>query len=144
MKKTILLVEDSPSDEKLLMMALAEDGLAADTVVIARDGQEALDYLFGGGTYAGRDVMEKPAIVILDLHLPKVDGLDVLRRIRADERTKAQPVVIMTSSDLEQDRVASYDLGANSYVQKPLDFSKLQTAMRILKFYWLNVNEPPQ
>ena len=140
--KTILLVEDNPSDIDLTKRALANANIA-NKVVVAEDGQEALDYLFGTGHYAGRDAAPLLALVLLDLKLPKVDGLDVLRRIRADERTKRLPVVILTSSQEEQDIAAGYDLGANSYIRKPVDFLKFAEAIKTLGLYWLVLNEPP-
>ena len=140
--KTILLVEDNPSDIELTKRALANANIA-NKLVVAEDGQEALDYLFGTGHYAGRDAAPLLAVVLLDLKLPKVDGLDVLRRIRADERTKRLPVVILTSSQEEQDIAAGYDLGANSYIRKPVDFSQFADAIKSMGLYWLVLNEPP-
>ena len=140
--KTILLVEDNPSDIDLTKRALANANIA-NKLVVAEDGQEALDYLFGTGHYAGRDAAPLLAVVLLDLKLPKVDGLDVLRRIRADERTKRLPVVILTSSQEEQDIAAGYDLGANSYIRKPVDFSQFADAIKSMGLYWLVLNEPP-
>ncbi|HXM92678.1 MAG TPA: response regulator, partial [Candidatus Dormibacteraeota bacterium] len=112
-------------------------------VVVARNGVEALDYLFGTGTYAGRNLNIAPQVVLLDLKLPKLDGLEVLRRLRADERTKLLPIVILTSSDEEQDRVNGYGGGANSYVRKPVDFNQFSEAVRQLGLYWLVLNQPP-
>jgi CheY-like chemotaxis protein len=140
--KTILLVEDNPSDIELTKRALANANIA-NKLVVAEDGQEALDYLFGTGHYAGRDAAPLLAVVLLDLKLPKVDGLDILRRIRANERTKRLPVVILTSSQEEQDIAAGYDLGANSYIQKPVDFLKFAEAIKTLGLYWLVLNELP-
>lgn len=140
--KTILLVEDNPSDIDLTKRALANANIANE-LIVAEDGQEALDYLFGTGHYAGRDVAPSLAVILLDLKLPKVDGLDVLRRIRADERTKRLPVVILTSSQEEQDIAAGYDLGANSYIRKPVDFSQFAEAIKSMGLYWLVLNEPP-
>ncbi len=138
----ILLVEDNPDDEALTLRALKKNNIL-NQVIVARDGAEALDYLFGTGKYAGRDVNLLPQIVLLDLKLPKVDGLEVLRQLRADERTKLLPVVILTSSNEEQDRYRGYDLGANSYVRKPVDFNQFIEAVRQLGLYWLVLNERP-
>jgi len=140
--KVILLVEDNPSDVGLAQRALNKSRVANE-LVVAEDGQAALDYLFGAGAYAGRDVAELPALVLLDLKLPGVDGLEVLRRIRADERTRRLPVVILTSSKEEQDVAASYDLGVNSYIRKPVDFTQFAQAVQYLGLYWLVLNEPP-
>lgn len=141
-RKTILLVEDNPDDEMLTRMALQENNLLNE-IVVAHDGAEAIDYLFGRGRYAGRDLSDKPQLVLLDLKLPKLDGLDVLRAIRADDRTKFLPVVILTSSNEEQDLLAGYSLGANSYVRKPVDFHQFTDAVKQLGLYWLLLNEPP-
>lgn len=141
-KKTILLVEDNPDDETLTRMALQENNLLNE-IVVAHDGVEALDYLFGRGRYAGRDLNDKPQVVLLDLKLPKLDGLDVLRALRSDDRTKLLPVVILTSSNEEQDLLAGYRLGANSYVRKPVDFHQFTDAVKQLGLYWLLLNEPP-
>jgi CheY-like chemotaxis protein len=140
--KTILLVEDNPSDIGLTRRALAKSHIANE-LVVAEDGQEALDYLFGGGKYAGRDVNDIPALVLLDLKLPRVDGLEVLHQIRADQRTHRMPVVIMTTSKEEQDVAQSYDLGANSYIRKPVDFKQFVESVEHLGLYWLVMNEPP-
>ena len=140
--KTILLVEDNPDDEALTLRALRKANVRND-VVVARDGVEALDYLFGDGAHAGRDVSVMPQVVLLDLKLPRIDGLEVLRRLRADERTKLLPVVILTSSTEDQDRITGYRLGANSYVRKPVDFSEFVEAVRQLGLYWLLLNQPP-
>ncbi len=140
--KVILLVEDNPSDVGLTQRALAKSHLANE-LVVAEDGQEALDYLFGSGKYAGRDVSEIPALVLLDLKLPRVDGLEVLRQVRADQRTHRLPVVIMTTSKEEQDVAQSYDLGANSYIRKPVDFKQFVESVEHLGLYWLVLNEPP-
>lgn len=137
---TILLVEDNPDDEELTRLAFKECKFA-NKLVVARDGQDALDYLFANGKYSDRDVCDQPQMALLDLKLPKVDGLEVLRRIRADERTKLLPVVILTSSKQEQDLVAGYSLGANSYIQKPVDFNQFTEAVRQLGLYWLVLNE---
>ena len=136
----ILLVEDHPDDEELTRLAFKECKFANE-LVVARDGHEALDYLFATGKYSGRDVCDQPQVVLLDLKLPKVDGLEVLQRIRADERTRLLPVVILTSSKHEQDMVSGYSLGANSYIQKPVDFNQFVEAVRQLGLYWLVLNE---
>ncbi|GIK96612.1 MAG: two-component system response regulator [Alphaproteobacteria bacterium] len=137
-----MLVEDNPDDELLTVRALQKNNIRND-VFVARDGVEALDYLFGTGPHAGRDVADLPQVVLLDLKLPRIDGLEVLRRIRADERTSTLPVVILTSSREEQDIVASYRLGCNSYVRKPVNFDEFIEAARQLGLYWLLLNEPP-
>ena len=138
----ILLVEDNPDDEALTLRAFKKNKILNE-VVVARDGAEALDYLFGTGAYAGRDTSVMPQIILLDLKLPKVDGLKVLERIRADERTKLLPVVILTSSKEEQDLISGYNLGANSYIRKPVDFGQFTEAIRLLGLYWFVLNEPP-
>ena len=138
----ILLVEDNPDDEALTVRALRKNNIANE-IVVARDGVEAVDYLFGTGAYTGRDASRLPQVVLLDLKLPKVDGLEVLRRIRADDRTRLIPVVVLTSSKEERDLVDSYSLGANSYVQKPVDFGEFVEAARQLGLYWLVLNQPP-
>ena len=140
--KTILLVEDNPDDVKLTLRALQNCNIA-NKVVVAGDGLEALNYLLGAGAHAGRDLSDCPAVVLLDLKLPKIDGLELLRRMRADHRTKLLPVVVLTSSKEEQDIVTSYDLGANSYIRKPVDFDQFVEAVRQLGLYWLLLNEPP-
>jgi len=142
MDKAILLVEDNPDDEALTLRALKKNNIRNE-VVIAHDGAEALDYLFGTGQYIGRNTDVLPQVVLLDLKLPKVEGLEVLRRVRADKRTKLLPVVILTSSNEEQDRIDGYGLGANSYVRKPVDFTQFMEAARQLGLYWLILNEPP-
>ena len=141
-RKTILLIEDNPSDVDLTTRAL-ERGRIANQVVVVRDGKEALDYLWSEGAYAGRDVSDLPAITLLDLKLPKVPGLEVLRRLRGDARTRRLPVVILTSSKEEQDVAAGYDLGANSYIRKPVDFKQFTEAIEQLGLYWLVWNESP-
>ena len=140
--KVILLVEDNPDDELLTLRALKKNNIRNE-VVVARDGREALDYLFGAGPYQGRDMGIMPTVILLDLKLPKVDGLEVLRRLRDDERTKFLPVVILTSSTEEQDVINGYKLGANSYIRKPVDFVQFTEAVRELGLYWLVLNEPP-
>ncbi len=140
--KIILLVEDNPSDIGLTQRAFAKSHISNE-LVVTEDGQEALDYLFGGGQYTGRNVSELPALVLLDLKLPRVDGLEVLRQIRADKRTQRLPVVVLTTSKEEQDVAESYDLGANSYIRKPVDFTKFVESMEHLGLYWLVLNEPP-
>lgn len=140
--KTILLVEDNPDDVELTLRALRQYNLKNEITVV-RDGAEALDYLFATGDYSDRDTTAMPTVVILDLKLPKVDGLEVLQRMRADERTKLVPVVILTSSKEEQDMINGYKFGANSYVRKPVDFNQFLEAARQLGLYWLVINEPP-
>ena len=134
--KNILLVEDNPDDEALTLRALRKNNILNE-VIVARDGQQALDYFFGGGASTN----PAPAVVLLDLKLPKIDGLEVLRRIRADQQTCLQPIVILTSSKEEQDVVISYRLGANSYIRKPVDFNQFIEAVRQLGLYWLVLNE---
>lgn len=138
--KTILLVEDNPDDEALTMRALQKNNIL-NAVVIVRDGAEALDYLLCQGSYATREP-SLPAVILLDLKLPKIDGLEVLRRLRNDERTRLLPVVILTSSKEEQDVVNGYSLGANSYIRKPVDFTQFMEAIRQVGLYWLMMNEP--
>jgi two-component system response regulator len=140
--KTILLVEDNADDEELTIRALKKNKVT-NSLVVARDGVEALDFLFGTGAHAGRDIAMLPGLVLLDLKLPKIDGLEVLRRIRADERTRRMPVTVLTSSKEEQDLIKSYDLGANSYIRKPVDFNQFTEAVRQLGMYWLMLNEVP-
>jgi two-component system response regulator len=140
--KIILLVEDNADDEKLALLALKKSNIRNE-VVVARDGVEALNYLFCRGPYLGRDVNIMPQVVLLDLKLPKLDGLEVLRRLRADQRTKLLPVVILTSSNEDEDRMNSYGLGANSYVRKPVDFDQFVAASAQLGLYWLVLNEAP-
>jgi CheY-like chemotaxis protein len=138
--KVILIVEDNPRDEALTLRALKKNHIANDVVVV-RDGVEALDYLFGKGRYEGRDTSITPQVVMLDLKLPKVDGLQVLRELRANEDTRRLPVVVFTSSSEEEDMIKSYDLGANSYVRKPVDFEQFSEATRRLGMYWILLNE---
>jgi len=138
----ILLVEDNPDDEALTMRALKKNNIKNDIVVV-RDGVEALDFLFATGAHAGRDTAARPEVVLLDLKLPKLDGFEVLKKMRADQRTRLQPVVILTSSREQQDIVNGYDLGANSYVRKPVDFQQFLDAVRQLGLYWLVLNEQP-
>jgi two-component system response regulator len=140
--KIILLVEDNPDDEALTLRALKKNNIMNE-VVVARDGVEALDYLFATGKYSGRDTGVVPQLILLDLKLPKVDGLEVLRRLRAETRTRFLPVVILTSSREEKDMVEGYSLGANSYVRKPVDFAQFSEAVGQLGLYWLVLNEPP-
>ncbi|MEJ0011011.1 MAG: response regulator [Bauldia sp.] len=141
-ERTILLVEDNADDEALTLRAFAKNKIT-NPVIVARDGVEALDYVHGTGAHAGRDVTERPAVVLLDLKLPKLDGIEVLKRIRADERTRLLPVVILTSSKEEQDIIDGYRFGCNSYVRKPVDFDQFLEAARQLGLYWLLLNEPP-
>jgi len=141
-EKVILLVEDSQRDEELALRALRKNNIKNE-VVIARDGAEALDYLFATGAHAGRNTAKLPTVVLLDIKLPKIDGLEVLRRIRADERTKLLPVVILTSSKEDKDLLAGYSSGANSFVRKPIEFAEFSDAIRQLGLYWLLLNEAP-
>ena len=142
-KKMILLVEDNPDDEALALRALKKSNLANE-IAVARDGVEALDFLFCEGKFADRDPCELPVVVLLDLKLPKVDGLEVLKRIKNDERTRRLPVVILTSSSEERDIIDSYDFGANSYIRKPVDFNQFTEAVAQLGLYWLILNEVPE
>lgn len=140
--KVILLVEDDPDDVELTLRALRKNNIT-NKVDLARDGAEALDYLFGTGAYSGRDTSLMPTVILLDLKLPKIDGFEILRRLRADDRTKLLPVVILTSSKEEQDIVNGYSRGCNSYVRKPVDFAQFSEAVRQLGLYWLLLNESP-
>ena len=140
--KVILLVEDNPDDEALAIRALKRNHISNE-IVVAHDGVEALEYLFGTGAYAGRDLRFKPALVLLDLKLPRIDGIEVLRRLRENEHSKLLPVVILTTSSEERDLLNSYSLGCNSYVRKPVDFLQFSEAVRQLGMYWLLMNEPP-
>ena len=145
MKKSnriLLLVEDEPDDEALTLRALERHHIQNE-IVVTRDGQEALDFLFGDGSFAGRDSSELPQVVLLDLKLPKVDGIQVLQRIRADERTSLLPVVLLTSSDEQSDIVESYHFGANSYVRKPVEFNEFIEAVQQLGLYWMLTNISP-
>jgi two-component system response regulator len=142
MNKLVLLVEDNPTDEKLTLRAFKNSGVACEIVVV-RDGAEALDYLFTKEKYAGLDPTVLPAVVMLDLKLPRIDGLEVLAQIRADERTKCIPVVILTSSKEHEDVARGYALGANAYVRKPVDFAEFAEAAKTLGLFWLQLNEPP-
>ena len=140
--KMILLVEDNPSDVDLTKRALAKNNVANELVVV-RDGQEALDFLFGTGSHAGRDTSAQPVIILLDLRLPKVDGLTVLKTLKSDARTRRIPVVVLTTSKEDQDMIQAYDLGVNSYIRKPVDFAEFVLAVNHLGIYWLVINEPP-
>ncbi|HEV7555011.1 MAG TPA: response regulator [Kofleriaceae bacterium] len=142
MTKIILLVEDNPTDEKLTVRAFKKSGIANEIFVV-RDGAEALDFVFASGPHAARTAQELPSIVLLDLKLPRIDGLEVLRRIRADERTKLLPVVVLTSSKEDEDIARSYSLGANAYVRKPVEFAEFVEAAKTLGLFWLLLNEPP-
>ena len=140
--KSILLVEDNPDDEALTLRAFARNGIRQQVHVV-RDGVEALDYLFGRGAHAGRDLTRQPTVTLLDLKLPRLNGLEVLRHVRADERTRTLPMVILTSSREDQDLVQGYGLGANSYIRKPVDFNQFVEAVRQIGVYWLHLNENP-
>jgi two-component system, response regulator len=141
-ERYILLVEDNPDDEELTLLSLRKNSLAHDIVVV-HDGVEAIDFLFGTGPYAGRDTAHVPTVILLDLKLPKLDGLGVLKRLRADERTRNLPVVVLTSSSQDADVIASYNLGANSYVRKPVEFGSFVDAVSSLGLYWVLLNRPP-
>jgi len=142
MTKRILLVEDNPADEKLTLRAFKQCGVSNEVSVV-RDGAEALDYLLGTGAHEGRDLSERPAVMLLDLKLPRIGGLEVLRRVRATESLKMLPVVILTSSKEDEDIARSYELGANAYVRKPVEFAEFVAATRTLGLFWLLLNEPP-
>jgi two-component system response regulator len=142
MTKTILLVEDNPSDEKLTLRALKKAGIA-HPIAVARDGAEALDFLFARGAYASRGDVATPGIVLLDLSLPRVGGLEVLAALRADPRTRTVPVIILTASAEEEDIARGYALGCNAYVRKPVEFAEFVEAARVLGLFWLVLNEPP-
>ena len=141
-ERYILLVEDNPDDEELTLLSLRKNNLAHDIVVV-RDGVEAIEFLFGSGQYAGRDITQAPTVILLDLKLPKLDGLGVLKRLRADDRTRNLPVVVLTSSSQDADVLASYNLGANSYVRKPVEFGAFVEAVSNLGLYWVLLNRPP-
>jgi two-component system response regulator len=140
-EKIILLVEDNPDDVELTIRALKKNNIL-NRMVVAKDGVEALDYLFGTGLHAGRNMKELPIVILLDLKLPKIDGLEVLRRIRQNDLTRLLPVVILTSSVEEQDKINGYECGANSYIRKPVDFTQFTEAVKTLGLYWLIWNEP--
>ncbi|MCK9196224.1 MAG: response regulator [Syntrophales bacterium] len=141
-EKIILLVEDNPDDVELTLRAFRKNNIL-NRVIIAKDGVEALDFLFGTGVHAGRDIKDLPIVTLLDLKLPKIDGMEVLKKIRQDERTRLLPVVILTSSSEEKDVINGYSLGANSYIRKPVEFSQFVEAIKQLGLYWLIWNEPP-
>ena len=141
--RCFLLVEDNPNDEELTLRALKKNSILNE-IVIARDGVEALDYLFGTGAYSGRDIQIQPELILLELKLPKIDGLEVLRQIRSNPATALQPVVILTTSNEQKDIATSYRLGANSYIQKPVFFENFITAVGQLGLYWLVLNQPPK
>jgi len=141
-KNVLLLVEDNPDDEELTLLAFEQSAIANE-VVVAHDGVEALDYLFSTGMYADRNPSLMPALILLDLQLPRINGLEVLQRLRADPRTKLIPVVILTTSNEQQDLINSYSLGCNSYIRKPVDYDQFMTAVQQLGMYWLLINEPP-
>src|SRR3990172_4692889 len=140
--KVILLVEDNPDDVKLTLRALKKSKILNE-VVVAQDGVEACEYLFGTGKFEGRDTRTMPQVVLLDLKMPRMDGLEVLQRVRNDERTKLLPVVVLTTSNEDRDRIESYKLGANSYIRKPVDFEQFVEAVQSLGLYWLVLNEAP-
>ncbi len=138
----ILLVEDSPNDAELALIALKDENLA-NNVVWLKNGAEALDFIFAEGAYSHRDIQNQPKVILLDLKMPKVGGIEVLKKIRADERTKSIPVAVMTSSKEERDIIDSYKLGVNSYIVKPVDFDKFTSSIKEIGFYWLLINQPP-
>ena len=140
--KTILLIEDNLSDIELTKRALSKAQIS-NTLVVSEDGQEALDYLFGTGKHQGRDIQQLPTLTLLDLKLPRIDGLEVLRRIRAHQLTRRLPVVILTSSNEEQDITTAYDLGINSYIRKPISFTEFAETVQLIGRYWLGINQPP-
>jgi CheY-like chemotaxis protein len=141
-EKIILLVEDNPDDVELAIRALKKNNIL-NRMIVAKDGVEALDYLFGTGMYVGRNVKDLPVVILLDLKLPRIDGMEVLKRVRQNELTRLLPVVILTSSAEEKDLVNGYNLGANSYIRKPVDFVQFTEAIKCLGLYWLIWNEPP-
>lgn len=141
-KKVILLIEDNPDDEMLTLRAMKKNNILNEVIVL-RDGEEALDYIFAKGKFEGRDAAEVPQVILLDLNLPKVSGLEILKKIRGDERTRLFPVVVLTSSNSEKDMVESYKLGANSYIRKPVDFDQFVDSVKQLGLYWLVLNEIP-
>lgn len=141
-KSVLMLVEDNPDDEELTLLAFERNNISNE-VVVAHDGVEALDYLFGTGLYTDRDMSVMPALILLDLQLPRINGLEVLRRLRADNRTKLIPVVILTTSTEQQDLINSYNFGCNSYIRKPVDYDQFLTAVHQLGMYWLILNEAP-
>jgi len=143
MHPSILLVEDNPDDEALTIRAFTKNSIQ-NPIVVARDGQEALDYLYGQGAYSNRDATERPVLILLDIKLPKLNGIEVLRRIRSHDLTRLIPVVVLTTSKEEDDLVSSYSLGANSYIRKPVDFMQFMEVVKQVGIYWLLLNEPVQ
>lgn len=141
-KSLLMLVEDNPDDEELTLLAFEQNNIPSE-LVVAHDGVEALDYLFGTGIYANRDLSVMPALILLDLQLPRINGLEVLQRLRADNRTKLIPVVVLTTSNEQQDLISSYSLGCNSYIRKPVDYDQFVRVVQQLGMYWLLLNEPP-
>ncbi|MCK4764989.1 MAG: response regulator [Candidatus Aminicenantes bacterium] len=142
-KKIIVLIEDNEDDEKLTLRAMKKNNILNEVVVL-RDGEEAINYIFGKGRYVGKDTMEAPQVILLDLNLPKINGLEILKRIRENEKTRLYPVVILTSSNSEKDMVESYKLGANSYIRKPVDFDQFMESVKQLGLYWLVLNKIPE